>query len=137
MFQWLVMMKVKPNVEPKFCKARSVLFIKSKVEAELADLQSKCISHLLNTTWAVPIVPILNREWLWSGVWLRGDCKLINYHATPIETYTLPSIEELLAAMSGRKYFSKLDLQNAYLRLPLDTASKQYVAINIHHSSLL
>ena len=34
--------------------------------------------------------------------------------------------------MSGWKYFSKLDLQDAYLQLPLDTASKQYVAINTH-----
>ena len=34
--------------------------------------------------------------------------------------------------MSGGKYFSKLDLQDAYLQLPLDTASKQYIAINTH-----
>ena len=51
----------------------------------------------------------------------------------PTEIYPLPSIEELLAAMSGGKYFSKLDLQNAYLQLPLDSASKQYMAINTHH----
>jgi len=34
--------------------------------------------------------------------------------------------------MSGGKYFSKLDLRDAYLQLPLDTPSKQYVAINTH-----
>ena len=34
--------------------------------------------------------------------------------------------------MSGGKYFSKLDLRDAYLQLPLDTASKQYVTINTH-----
>ena len=34
--------------------------------------------------------------------------------------------------MSSRKYFSKLDLQDVYLQLTLDTASKQYVAINTH-----
>ena len=41
-------------------------------------------------------------------------------------------MEELLTAMSSGKYFSKLDLQDAYLQLPLYTASKQYVAINTH-----
>ena len=41
-------------------------------------------------------------------------------------------MEELLTAMSGGKYFSKLNLQDMYLQLPLDTASKQYVAINTH-----
>ena len=35
--------------------------------------------------------------------------------------------------MSGGKNFSKLDFQDAYLQLPLDTDSKQYVAINTHH----
>ena len=39
-------------------------------------------------------------------------------------------MEELLTAMSGGKYFSKLNLQDMYLQLPLDAASKQYVAIN-------
>lgn len=34
--------------------------------------------------------------------------------------------------MSGGKYFSKLDIQNAYLQLPLDSASKQYLTINTH-----
>ena len=43
-------------------------------------------------------------------------------------TYPLPLLDELLAAMT----FSKLDLQNAYLQLPLDTASKQYLTINTH-----
>lgn len=34
--------------------------------------------------------------------------------------------------MSGGKFFSKLDLSNAYLQLPLDPLSKQYVTINTH-----
>ena len=60
------------------------------------------------------------------------DYKLTINQAAPTETYPLPLVEELLTAMSGRKYFSKLDLQDTYLQLPLDTASKQYVAINTH-----
>ena len=50
-------LKVDANAQPKFYKARSVpLALKSKVEAELADLQSKGIilSHLLNTPSGVP-----------------------------------------------------------------------------------
>ena len=58
--------------------------------------------------------------------------KLTINQAAPTETYPLPLIEELLTAMSGGKYFSKLNLQDTYLQLPLDTASKQYVAINTH-----
>ena len=124
---------VKANAEPKFWKARSVPFaIKSKVEAEQAKLESKgIISPIKQSAWAAPIVPVLKKN---GGVWLCGDYKLTINQAAPTEIYPLPSIEELLAAMSGGKYFSKLDLQNAYLQLPLDTASKQYVAINTHRS---
>ena len=39
-------------------------------------------------------------------------------------------IEDLLSSLSGGKYFSKLDLAQAYLKLPLDEASRKYVTIN-------
>jgi len=126
-----VKLKVDANAQPKFYKARSVpLALKSKVEAELADLKSKgIISPVKHSTWAAPIVPVLKKN---GKVRICGDYKLTINQATPTETYPLPLIEELLTAMSGGKYFSKLDLQDAYLQLPLDTASKQYVAINTH-----
>ena len=34
--------------------------------------------------------------------------------------------------MSGNKYFSKLDLTSAYLQMPLDPASREYVTVNTH-----
>ena len=58
--------------------------------------------------------------------------KLTINQAAPTKKFPLPLIEELLTTMSGGKHFSKLDLQDAYLQLPLDTASKQYMAINTH-----
>ena len=126
-----VKLKVDANAQPKFYKARSVpLALKSKVEAELADLKSKgIISPVKHSTWAAPIVPVLKKN---GKVRICGDYKLTINQAAPTETYPLPLIEELLTAMSGGKYFSKLDLQDAYLQLPLDSASKQYVAINTH-----
>lgn len=39
-------------------------------------------------------------------------------------------MEELFANLAGGKYFTKLDLSNAYLQLPLDPESKQYVTVN-------
>jgi len=97
-----VTLMVKANAEPKFCKARSVPFaIKSKVEAELANLESKgIISPIKQSAWAAPIVPILKQN---GGVQLCGDYKLTINQAAPTEIYPLPSIEELLAAMSGGK----------------------------------
>ena len=58
-----VKLKVNANAEPKFYKARSVPFaLKSKVEAELNDLQLKgIISPVKHSAWAAPIVPVLKK----------------------------------------------------------------------------
>ena len=58
-------LKVDADAQPKFYKARSVSFaLKSKVEAELANLQSKgnIISPVKHSPWAVPIVPVLKKN---------------------------------------------------------------------------
>ena len=124
-------LKITDSAQPRFHKARSVPFaLKSKVESELADLQSKgIISPVKHATWAAPIVPVLKKN---GRICICGDYKLTINQAAPTESYPLPLIDELLASMSGGRYFSKLDLRKAYLQLPLDTASKQYLTINIH-----
>ncbi len=43
-----------------------------------------------------------------------------------------PRVEELVTALAGGKTYSKLDLSNAYLQLPLDKQSKEYLTINTH-----
>ena len=52
--------------------------------------------------------------------------------ASRLDSYPLPRVDELFATLSGGKTFSKLDLQHAYLQLPLETNSKQYTTINTH-----
>ena len=59
-----VTLKVKPDVQPKFYKARSVPFaLKGKVEEELQDLQSRGILSPMNhSPWATPVVPVLKKN---------------------------------------------------------------------------
>ena len=52
--------------------------------------------------------------------------------ASDIESYPLPRVDELFSNLSGGKYFSKLDLANAYLQLPLAEDSKEFLTINTH-----
>ena len=58
---------------------------------------------------------------------MRG---LQSYPVLLTDTYPLPRSEDLFAALAGGKIFSKLDLKNAYLQIPLDEASKKYTTIN-------
>lgn len=52
--------------------------------------------------------------------------------ATNTETYPLPRIEEVLAALCGGKIFSKIDLAAAYQQVLLDDESKKYTTVNTH-----
>ena len=49
-----------------------------------------------------------------------------------LDRYPIPKIEDLFVRLSGGKYFSKLNLCNAYQQLSLDDNSKKYVVINMH-----
>ena len=49
-----------------------------------------------------------------------------------VEEYPLPTPEELFSTLSRGKLFSKLDLSQAYLQLPVQKESKPYLMINTH-----
>ena len=56
--------------------------------------------------------------------------KLTVNKVAKLDTNPLPCIEDLFSSQSRGKYFSKLDLVQPYLQLPLDEASRKYVTIN-------
>ena len=49
-----------------------------------------------------------------------------------MDQYPLPKPEELFATLANGEQFTKLDLSQAYLQLPLDESSMPYVTINTH-----
>ena len=82
-----------------------------------------------HSQWAAPIVPVPK-----SGGTVRicGDFKTTINQASVAETYPLPRVDDPFADLSGGRLFTKLDMSNAYLQLPLSDESKQYVTINTH-----
>ena len=126
-----VKLSLNKDAQPTFCKARPVPFaLGSKVEDELLHLQSEgIISPVKHSEWAAPVVPVLKKN---GKVRLCGDYKLTINRASPTETYPLPVVDELFTNLAVGKYFSKLNLSNAYLQLPVDDESKQLVTINTH-----
>ena len=122
---------VKENAQPKFFKPRTVpLVLRGRVEAELQRLEEKgIISPVQFSQWAAPIVPVVKRD---GNVRICGDYKVTINQAIKTESYPLPRVDELFANLSGGKYFSKLDLSNAYLQLPIEEVSKEFLVINTH-----
>jgi hypothetical protein len=46
--------------------------------------------------------------------------------------YPLPKIEHLYANISGSKYFSKIDLKDAYQQMVIKESDRKYTTINTH-----
>ena len=98
------------------------------MDAELERLQEKgVIEPVRFSEWAAPVVPVMKGD---GSIRICGDYKVTVNQAASIEKYPLPRIDDLLASLSGGKFFSKLDLAHAYLQIPLEETSKRYTTIN-------
>ena len=117
------------NTQPKFHKARNVPYaMKEKVNKELDRLvEEKIIEPVQYSMWAAPIVPVLKPD---GSVRICGDYCLTVNQAEVIDKYPIPKIEDLYAKLSGGKTFTKLDMSQAYLQLPLDEESKDLTTVN-------
>ncbi|XP_054283635.1 uncharacterized protein K02A2.6-like [Macrosteles quadrilineatus] len=73
------------------------------------------------------VVPKSNGE-----VRLCADFKVsINPHLIDDE-YCIPTFEETVLKLNGSKFFSVIDLKDAYLQIPVDEESKKYLVVATH-----
>ncbi|KAL5467316.1 hypothetical protein EMCRGX_G031528 [Ephydatia muelleri] len=126
-----VKIHVDESARPRFFRPRPVPFaLKGRIEEELERLQRDGIIEPVKfSEWAAPVVPVLKSD---GSLRLCGDYKVTVNSVANVESYPYPRINDLLASLTGGKVFSKLDLSHAYLQLPLDEKSKEYVTITTH-----
>ena len=115
---------------PKYFKARSVpYFYREKVEKELDRLvEEGTLEPVEHSEWAAPTVAVLKPDK--QRVRICGDFKQTVNEIAKLDRYPIPRVEDLFAKLAGGKMFTKLDLSQAYLQVPLDDESKKYVVIN-------
>ena len=123
---------VESSASPKFLRARSLpYFFREKVEAELEKLVADgTLEPVEHSEWAAPIVAVLKPDK--QRVRICGDFKQTVNPVAQLDKYPIPRIEDLFSKLAGGQAFTKLDLSQAYLQLPLEDDSKQYVVINTH-----
>ena len=123
--------KVKPDTNPKFCKARPVPYaIKPKVEKELDRLvETGILTKVETSDWATPIVPVMKKN---GSLRICGDFKVTVNQALEVDQYPLPKVEDIFASLAGGEKFSKLDLKNAYLQMTVKPEDRKYLTINTH-----
>jgi len=84
--------------------------------------------------WASPSVSILKPDKV--NVRICGDFKQTVNPVSSLDKYPIPKIEDLFAILANGKFFSNIDLSQAYQQLPLADESKQYVVISTHKGLL-
>ncbi|XP_043212657.1 uncharacterized protein K02A2.6-like [Amphibalanus amphitrite] len=127
-----VSLDIDPSVSPKFYKPRPVpLALQPLVNAELDKQIERGILRPVKTAeWAAPVVTVLKNDK--SSVRMCGSYDLTVNKASRVEQYPLPRIDELLTKLAGGQKFTRLDLKEAYLLVPLDEQSQRYTDINTH-----
>ena len=114
----------KQNSTPHFMKVRSVpLTIRENVEAELERMvATSIIKSVYFLEWVSPIVPVLKRN---GQVRICGNFKQTVNPVLQIDKYPILNIDNLYSKVSGGHYFTRLDLIDAYLQVPLDEESQK------------
>ena len=102
--------------------------MRAKVDQELDRLvQEGVITPITYSPWAAPIVPVLKSD---NSIRICGDYKLTANMAARLDTYPIPRKDDIFSSLSGGKFFSKLDMSQAYAQLSLDEQSRPFTVIN-------
>lgn len=126
-----VTLRVKEGSNPKFFKPRTLpLALKEPVENELNRLlKLGILKKVDHSEWGTPIVPVLKPD---GTVRICGDYRLTLNPVLVGTEYPLPRIDHIYAKFSGAKYFSKIDLKDAYQQLLLSDSCQHLATIKIH-----
>ena len=123
--------QVDPTSRPRYFKPRPVPYaLREKVGLELDRLEAEgTIEKVAYSDWAAPIVTVVKPD---MSIRICGDYKVTVNAVSKLDNYPIPKTDDLLAELGGGKYFSKLDLTQAYQQLELEEDSKQFTTINTH-----
>ena len=124
-------LKLKDDITPRFHRPRPLPFaLREPVEQELHRLEEAGIlEKVSHSEWAAPIVPVPKKD---GKVRLCGDYKVTVNQCLNVDQYPIPKPDELMATLPTGRYFSKLDLSQAYQQMQMEEESAKYLTINTH-----
>ena len=108
--------ELKEGANPKFCKSRPVPFaLREKVEEailqQIADGELEPVDHSL---WAAPIVIVTKKN---GDIRICADFKVTVNPQLCVQTFPLPTPDEIFSVLANSESFSKIDLARAYKQM--------------------
>ena len=121
--------KLEVDCDPIFRKARPVPYgLRPAVEQNIKDLVSEGIlKEVHSSSWATPIVTPLKTD---GRPRICGDFRVTINPFLKQSANTTREVEDMFQGLSGANTFSKIDLTNAFLQVPLDEKSKEFTTIH-------
>lgn len=119
---------LRENTKPIFHNFRPIPFaVRKKVEEELSRLVDIGVLRKIDySEWATPIV-VVNKP---NGkVRICGDFKPLN-RCIQVDQHPIPTLDILMDKLQGGKFYSKIDLADAYLQIEFDEEAKKLCVIN-------
>ena len=115
--------------QPMFCKSRSIaLGLQEAVKHNINDLvQRQILTPVESSKWATPIVTPLKSNGLPR---VCGDYRITINPLLHQRACTLQEPEDIFAKLNGAEYFSRIDLKDAFLQIPLTNDAKELTSIN-------
>lgn len=101
---------------------------KAQVEAKIIDLLEKGWVEPAHSPYGAPILFVGKKD---GGLRMCVDYRPLN-EQTVKNRYPLPRIDDLLDELHGAKFFTSLDLQQAYHQLRLKAEDVEKTAFNTH-----
>ncbi|CAK1590190.1 unnamed protein product [Parnassius mnemosyne] len=114
---------VSAGAAPVFCRARPLPYaLRERVDAELdAMLRASVIEPVECSHWATPLVIVNISD---GAIRICTDYKVTLNRVLSVDKYPVPKIDDLLSQLGGSKFFSKIDLSQAYNQIELDDTKK-------------
>ncbi|CAO4386706.1 unnamed protein product [Caenorhabditis nigoni] len=122
---------LKPDAKPVFRKARPVPFAALPTVSEELDRlqQAGVISPVEHSEWAAPIVLVKKKN---GSLRMCADFSTGLNDAIQLHQHPLPTADDIFVTLNGGKYFSQIDLAEAYFQIELDEQAKKMLCINTH-----
>ena len=111
------------NIKPR----RLPVNLEGKIDEAIQNLYENNIIKKCNSPWNTPLICVWKKEK--DEIRLCLDFRQLNL-VTERQAYPMPNITELLDKLKGARYFSSIDLGNAYYQVELDEDSKEKTAFS-------
>jgi len=121
-------LEIKCDAEPKFFRARPIAY--GLLEAVKKNLKDLCNEGILvpvtSSTWATPIVVVMKSN---GNVRICGDYRITINSVLEQVANTTREPEDIFGQLQDNKVFTKLDLSNAFLQLPINDKAQELTTI--------